>query len=473
MLFSPFQRRVRAQLRLSERRLLIMAGDMLCVIFAVLIALFIWAQVAEREFSFGFVAPHTIWFFLLSILWLLLASANDFYDLRVAKDRVESIQRLLLINAQVLVIYLIIFFFSPRDALPRLFILYYGVASFVLIMLWRMLNPALIGWAASPRRLLIIGTDESAQTIIKTIRTYGSDSYEIKGVIGHDSEVSNVLGDVAVIGNGDDLYNYVIRDDISELVITDIPDETDGLFRGVMEAYERGIALTPMPIMYERITGRVPVRHMKNHWAVVLPISGTSIFNAYIVLKRLMDLVLASFGFIVFLLLLPIVALVIRLDSPGNVFYTQIRMGLNGQAFRIVKFRTMVKDAEKGQGAVFSKVGDPRVTRVGRFMRKTRLDELPQVINVLRGEMSVVGPRPERPEHVKRLTQKIPFYRTRLVARPGLTGWAQVQYSYGSDDEDALVKLEYDLYYIRNQSLALDLNIMIRTVGKVLKMAGV
>jgi lipopolysaccharide/colanic/teichoic acid biosynthesis glycosyltransferase len=133
----------------------------------------------------------------------------------------------------------------------------------------------------------------------------------------------------------------------------------------------------------------------------------------------------------------------------------------------------MVSDAEAQTGAVFSKKGDPRVTRFGRFMRKTRLDELPQVINVLRGEMSVVGPRPERPEHVERLTQKIPFYRTRLIVKPGLTGWAQVRYNYGSTDEDALVKLEYDLYYIRHQSFLLDVNIMLRTVGKILSMSGV
>jgi len=133
----------------------------------------------------------------------------------------------------------------------------------------------------------------------------------------------------------------------------------------------------------------------------------------------------------------------------------------------------MVHDAEAATGAVFSHNGDPRVTRVGRWLRKTRLDELPQLINVLRGEMSLVGPRPERPEHVQRLTQKIPFYRTRLIVRPGLTGWAQVRYDYGSTDEDALVKLQYDLYYIRHHSLLLDLSIILRTIGKVVSLSGV
>jgi exopolysaccharide biosynthesis polyprenyl glycosylphosphotransferase len=228
-----------------------------------------------------------------------------------------------------------------------------------------------------------------------------------------------------------------------------------------------------MPLLYERITGQVPVEYVMQNWSVVLPIEGDSIFNLYALFKRLMDVGLTLVAFVVFLVLMPFLALFIKLDSPGSVFYSQERVGLNGRVFRIYKFRSMRADAEARTGAVFSQEGDPRVTRVGRFMRKTRLDELPQLVNVLRGDMSIVGPRPERPEHVYRLVEKIPFYRTRHVIRPGLTGWAQVRYNYGSTDEDALVKLQYDLYYIRHQSLALDLNIMLRTVGKVVRMSGV
>lgn len=227
-----------------------------------------------------------------------------------------------------------------------------------------------------------------------------------------------------------------------------------------------------MPLLYARLTGRVPVQDVRDQWAIVLPISGQSIFSPYPSLQRLMDVVLALVGMCIFIPLLPILALLIRLDSPGDIFYTQIRTGLRGKNFRIIKFRTMIQHAEKETGAVFSTQNDPRVTRIGRFLRKTRLDELPQLINVLRGDMSIVGPRPERPEHIARLTQSIPFYRTRLVIRPGLTGWAQVKYHYGATDEDALVKLEYDLYYIRNQSLLLDLNIIIRTVYKVIRLGG-
>jgi lipopolysaccharide/colanic/teichoic acid biosynthesis glycosyltransferase len=168
-----------------------------------------------------------------------------------------------------------------------------------------------------------------------------------------------------------------------------------------------------------------------------------------------------------------IAALLVKLEDGGPVFYPQKRLGLNGKVFTIYKFRSMKPNAEDATGPVFAQLNDPRVTRIGRFMRRTRIDELPQLINVLRGEMSLVGPRPERPEHVARLMTSIPFYRTRLVTRPGLTGWAQVRYQYGSDDQDALVKLQYDLYYIRHKSLLLDVNILLRTVGKVLKMGGV
>lgn len=474
MLFSPRPRkRRRLQLRISERRLLLMAGDAVAIVFAVLIALYVWSRVAARPFTLEFVLPQSFWFFVLTGLWFFLASGNDYYELRLAASRVGSLQRLIVITLQMLVVYLVVFFLSPRDALPRLFILYYGVASFVLVALWRVANPVLIGWASEPRRVLVVGTDWASQSIIEAMRSQAPDSYDIKGVIGESAQdVGRTIGDVGVIGVGSDLLNFVMRDRISELIVTSTRELTGDTFQGVMDAYERGVAIVPMPILYERLTGRVPVEHIDNSWAVVLPIGGTSIFNPYPLLKRLMDVTLSTVGIVVVLILLPLIALLIRLDSPGNIFYTQIRIGLNGRYYRIIKFRTMVTDAEAETGAVFSKKDDPRVTRVGRFMRKTRFDEVPQLLNVLRGEMSLVGPRPERPQHVRRLQEKIPFYRTRHIVRPGVTGWAQVQYGYGENDEDAMIKLQYDLYYIRHQSLLLDMSILFRTIGKMLKMSG-
>ncbi len=473
MLFSPSPKRRRLQLRISERRLLLMAGDALAVVVAVVIALFIWTVVGDYDFSLAFVLPQSFWFFLLVGLWLLLATANDFYDLRVAASRRVSLQRLVLITMQLLVIYLVVFFLSPRDSLPRLFILYYGIASFLLIGIWRMANPALIGWASQPRQILIVGTDWATEVIIDTIENQADRAYTINGVIGEPDVVNQRISGVPVVGAGRDILSLILQNQISEIVVTSTRELSGEVFQGVMDAYERGVSIVPMPILYERITGRVPVEHVDNNWAVVLPIGGNSIFNPYPLLKRLMDITLAVIGLFGFILILPFLALAIRLDSPGSVFYGQIRVGLNGRLFRMIKFRTMIPDAESETGAVFSHKGDPRVTRVGRFMRKTRLDELPQLWNVLRGDMSLVGPRPERPEHVARLQKKIPFYRTRHIIRPGVTGWAQVRYQYGATDEDSLVKLQYDLYYIRHQSLTLDVTIMMRTLGKMLKMSGV
>ncbi len=475
MIFNPNSNRHRKQLQISERKVLIALGDIAAVFAAVLIALRIWTLVAGYAFTIEFVLQQGLWFIVLAGLWLLLAAVNDFYDLRVAAKWSRTLQRLLIITAQMVIVYVLVFFVSDRDALPRLFILYYGVASFILISLWRFSRPALLGWASQPRRTLVVGTGWAAETMIDAIKHDASDEYDVRGIIGSPEEVGTMLNGVPVLGAGADIMNFVFRDQITEIIITGTHELSGTTFQAVMDAYERGVVITPMTLLYERITGRVPVEHVNNDWAVVfLPMQNTDgMFDPYPFLKRTFDILFALVGLLAFAVVFPLVVLVVRLDSRGSIFYTQERLGRNGCLFRVIKLRSMVPDAEAATGAVFSKRGDPRVTRVGRFLRRTRLDEVPQLINVLRGDMSMIGPRPERPEHVQRLTQKIPFYRTRLIVRPGLTGWAQVRYDYGSTDEDARAKLQYDLYYIRHHSLLLDFNIMLRTVGKVLSMSGV
>lgn len=473
MYYSPTARRARRQMQISERKLVIAAGDILAVFAAVLISLRIWAFVGKINFTFDFVLSNGVWFIFLAVLWVLLARANDFYDLRVAASLSKTLNKLLIIEAQLLVFYLIVFFISPRDALPRLFILYYGVVSFILISIWRFARPALVGWASQPRRTLVVGTG-SASTIIEAVNEYADSEYVVRGVISSPEEIGQVISGVPVLGAGSDLMNFVLRDQITEIVITETKALSGGLFQGVMDAYEHGVRIVPMTLLYEEITGRVPVEHVNDDWAVVfLPKTIDTGFDPYPFIKRIIDLGLSLVGLGIIAPLLPFIALAIRVDSKGSIFYAQERVGKNGRIFRIYKFRSMVNDAEAATGAVFAQKGDPRVTRVGKFLRKTRLDEVPQLWNVLRGDMSLVGPRPERPEHVQRLTQKIAFYRTRLIVRPGLTGWAQVSYKYGSTDEDALVKLQYDLFYIRHVGLLLDINIMLRTVGKVLSLSGV
>ncbi len=462
------------QLRISERRLLLMFGDAMMIVISVFISLRIWASVGQIDFDYDFLLQQSFWFFLLVCLWFALAGANDFYNLTVTSRISASFLRLLQINLQLLVVYLIIFFFSSRVTLPRLFILYHAAISFVLIGGWRLWRPFLLGWPGSRRRALIIGTGWAAETILQTLAQEASNDYEVMGCIGDVNSVNRSVKDKKVLGTGLDLPTIVKNEQIAELILAYGSEFPGDIFQGIMSCYELGIDIVPMPILYEQITGRVPIEHVgQQHWTVVLPIEGRSIlFNMYRAIKRLFDIVFSLIGLVVFIAMLPLLALAMTLDCPGPIFFKQDRVGRGGKIFTVYKLRSMIPNAEQYSGPKWAASNDPRITRVGRLLRKARLDELPQLVNILKGEMSLIGPRPERPVFVDQLTKEIPFYRTRLAVNPGLTGWAQVCYHYGNTTQDALVKLQYDLYYIRHQSLTLDLLIMLRTAGKMLALQG-
>ena len=463
----------RLQLPISERRALIVVGDVLMVLLATLLALRVWALRANYTFDLGFVLPQVKWFFALGVLWLILAAANDFYNLSLTANWRRSARRLLQITLQTLVVYLVIFFLSPRDALPRLFILYYAVISTLLIIFWRAWRPFLSGWTGFKRRALVVGAGWAGETIIEAIQTYIADDYELIGVVDEgDAPDGGLTAGLAALGGGPELSELARQRRIHEVILATGQNIEGALFQAVMDCYELGIPVTPMPLLFEQITGRVPVEHVRGHWSVVLPLEGRSVFDPYPPLKRLLDVCLAIVGLIPFGLTLPLLAALIVVDSPGPLFFAQERVGKAGQPFRLFKLRTMIPDAERDSGPLWAVRGDPRVTRVGRFLRKTRLDEVPQLLNVLAGHMSLVGPRPERPAFVADLQERIPFYRARLSVRPGVTGWAQVNYGYGSTVEDALMKLQYDLYYIRHRSLLLDGLVLLKTLGQVLALRG-
>ena len=238
----------------------------------------------------------------------------------------------------------------------------------------------------------------------------------------------------------------------------------------LLEMKLEGVTFDHLASVYEQYTGKIAIDNLRPSWLIFS--EGFRKSRLQDGLKRAIDALSAVIGLILALPIMLLVAVAVKTTSRGPVFYHQSRVGQRGRVFVVHKFRSMREDAEKGTGAVWATKQDNRVTRVGRFLRLTRLDELPQLWNVLRGDMSLVGPRPERPEFVSSLTKEIPFYGQRHTIRPGLTGWAQVRYTYGASVEDALEKLQYDLFYIKNRSLALDLFVIAKTVKTVLMRQG-
>jgi len=232
------------------------------------------------------------------------------------------------------------------------------------------------------------------------------------------------------------------------------------------------VDVTRMPILYEEMTGRVPIHHLESDWIIRSFVDEVRVSGFYDLFKRIVDIFGGIAGMLILMIASPFLALVIALNSGLPVFYSQFRLGRGGSRFRIYKFRTMYKVPEMDNGMRTTMENDPRVTRVGNFLRKSRLDELPQFWNVLRGDMSLVGPRAEIPELVAEYQKQIPFYRARLLVKPGLTGWAQINYGYVASVTETGVKLEYDLYYIKHRTISMDIQIILRTIGTVVRRTG-
>ena len=297
--------------------------------------------------------------------------------------------------------------------------------------------------------------------------------FRVLGLIDDDpSKKGQVVGGVEVVGGSARLRQIVEEEEIAVLILAITGEIQGDLFQALLDCQEKGIEIVRMQTLYEELLSRVPVGYLGADWIMTSFIDSARLNDLYSPVKRLLDIVGGALGTLVFAILLPFLAMLIHLDSPGPILYQQERAGKADRPFRMLKFRTMVANAEPDGQARWAAPGDPRVTRPGKFLRKTRIDEIPQFWNVLRGEMSLVGPRSERPELVAKLEREIPFYRARLLVRPGLTGWAQVNYRYGRSVEDAVTKLEYDLYYIRHRSLWLEVRILIRTLGTVLRFQG-
>jgi len=467
------QRLLRLPLHISERRLLLMGLDLLAVNSALLLAL---ALRPEHNLNWELIVQRPLWFLLLSVLWLPFAYAFDAYDLRVAGRLSTAAPAVLKAGAITVGVYLLIPYLPPALPPSRLALFAFLLFTFILLVAGRGLYVLALAQPFFHRRALVIGAGWAGRTVAQALAENGDETCEVVGFVDDDPEKQgstfhvshftfNVLGDRRV------LPDLIAHHHVTILILAITHEIKGELLQTLMDCLELGVEIIPMPVLYEQLTGRVPIEHVGDNWYVAMPIHhpGTSALNRLI--KRVSDIVLASLGFLCLAPVFPFLVLAIYLDSPGPIFYTQERVGRGGRRFRVFKFRSMVPDAEKGK-AVWAQENDRRVTRIGHLLRRTHVDEFPQFLNILKGEMSAVGPRPERPEFVEELAREIPFYRVRHAVKPGMAGWGLVKQGYGASKEDALLKLQYDLYYIKHQSLWLDIVILLKTIVDTLTFRG-
>ncbi len=472
----PIQQTKLWQLRISERRILLVLGDLLIAIVALGLTLIYWGSTERFMNSFTeFLQKRTpFWFYLLPLLWLLLMI--ELYDVHRAGDWGRTVRGVAMAAGIGLALYLVIYFYyvdPPKSLLPRR-----GVASFLisvslLTLAWRWIYIRVFTAPQFIRSVLLVGAGRLGQVFLKVYNDLKTKSFSLVGIIDDDPQLlGSMVGGVQVVGNNQSLIGIVEELGIQEVVVAISGEINPEMFQVLLDAQEMGVIITRMPLAYEELLNRIPVTSLEANWILRAFVDEARVSSFYDLGKRMLDILGAIVGILLMLLVLPLVALAVLLDDGWPIFYEQKRSGRGGRLYNIIKFRTMLVDAEPDGKPRWAQEGDQRATRVGRVLRKTHLDELPQFINVLRGEMSLVGPRAERPELVEMFQKHIPFYRTRLYVKPGITGWAQVNFGYASTVEETQIKLEYDLYYIKHRSLWLDLLILLRTPFTVLGLRG-
>ncbi|MBF8257040.1 MAG: putative glycosyltransferase [Anaerolineales bacterium] len=466
---SPRARGVR--LRAGERRLILVAGDVLSAVAGAAVALSLWGRFDYLGPTAEFIRVRAVWFMFLPLLWPLFMV--NLYDVHRAGSWRDTVRGVFLAVAAGAILYLLLYFVQG-GSLARRGILYFLAATLVFTLLWRAIYIRVFTAPALMRRVLIVGAGLGGRTLLQIYNAAWPKPFLMVGLIDDDPEKRFEKVDVfAVLGGSGELPKIIAEAGATDLIVAIQGQMTGAMFQSLLEAQEQGVEITRLPVAYEDLLGRLPIQHLEADWLLRSFVDELRVSGLYLLAKRLLDLAGAVFGLAIFALLLPWVAAAILLDSGRPIFFRQARLGQGGRPYRMIKLRTMRQDAEADGQPHWAASVDPRATRVGRILRRTHLDEFPQFWSVVRGDMSLVGPRPERPELVAELEKQIPFYRARLLAKPGITGWAQVNYGKGASVEGSAEKLEFDLYYIKHRNLWMDLWILVRTVGSVFRFKGV
>ncbi len=452
----------------SERKILLRIVD--------LIVVFLGVYFLSLFFEFEYLAinkENIVALVLLGAYITIFGTIFELYDLQKASKFDTTFRNVVITTSIVVLFYLLTPVLSPYLPEERLQIVYFYLTIIVFILLWRAIYINLIESPRFYKRILLVGEVSNIDGLVKALGA-SDPNYKIVGFINSEASTSESVKFKGLEEfDSKDFLEIIEKERISEVLVASFNSEAIivEVYHDLMLLLERGFKIRDYTQVYEELLLRVPIQFVGKDFYKYFPFSRSNENKLYIFFQRGFDVIVAIFGLMFGLLILPLISVGNLIGNKGPLFYSQERVGRNSKAFRILKLRTMIVNAEK-DGVKWAKKDDIRITAFGKFLRRSRLDEIPQFYNVIKGEMSVIGPRPERPFFVNELSRIIPFYETRHIIKPGLTGWAQVNTRYGSSIDDSLTKLQYDLYYIKHRSIFLDFSISIKTLSTILYYRG-
>jgi len=448
---------------LSERKLLLRFLD----VGLVLLGLHFVGNVFDFDY-FTIREDKWIWSLILGFYILFFGSVFEIYHLRRSSNFFKIIKGIVATCSVTILVYILTPFLTPELPESRIQIIYFYISIIVSMSIGRLAYIYFINSPIFKKSVLLVANGELLEEIERDLAIADA-NYKIKYFINTTSNSIKPVSDKEVPASR---LKDIVKLGVHEIVVTRSSKfSSTELYSDLLDLFNQGHVIKEYSEVYEDLSGRVYVSFKDKDFFKQFPFSQHKVKPLYRLAHRFFDVLISIVGLLGLVLLLPFLYCINLMANKGPLFYTQERVGKKGRLFKIYKLRSMVVNAEK-DGAVWAGKNDTRITAFGKFLRKTRLDEFPQFINILKGEMSVIGPRPERPVFVDQLAKEIPFYPTRHIIKPGLTGWAQVSTSYGASVDDSLLKLQYDLYYIKHRNIFLDLNIVIKTLSTVLFFRG-
>jgi len=455
---------------MRAKKAILLIGDIIVLYASLILTL----TIRYHGFDLDILRRHLLPFSIIYLIWLIIFYINNLYELDIAKNNMEfsaALIRALIIAGLISIVF---FYLAPNFAFgaitPKTNLFLNVLVFMVLFYGWRYFFNLLAGSLNLKMNMAIVGYNPQAIELSKEIIKNPQLGYKLRLIIKNHEEIDRTdLPEIKIVEGIKNLKDILAQEKIAVAVIVPEIYHSPELIQNLFECIKYRIDFINLSEFYEKITQKIPLTAINQVWFLQNISQRTKSF--YERGKRIFDI---FFGFILLVVTLPfwlVIAIIIKTESPGPTFYRQTRIGKGGKPFTLIKFRSMVKDAEK-DGPRMAQEKDPRVTGFGRFLRNTRLDELPQLWNIIRGQMSFIGPRAERPEFHQELRTKIPFYQERYLIKPGLSGWAQIKYGYTSSIEDNFEKIQHDLYYIKNRSFIFDLSIILKTINIIIKGGG-